>query len=145
VPIIVGGAAGPRSARLAAAWADEYNTTFPSPEVVRERKADVDRACEDAGREPLVFSMMTGCILGATEDEYLARARRLMDLSGRDGDVEHWLDGLGDEWILGTPEQAAERLGAYADAGLSRVFLQNQLHDDLEVVDLLGEVARLVA
>jgi F420-dependent oxidoreductase-like protein len=143
VPIIVGGAAGPRSARLAARWADEYNTTFPSPAGVRDRKANVDRACEEAGREPLVFSMMTGCILGATEEEFLARARRLMELSGRDGDVGAWLEGLRDEWILGTPEQAAERLGDYAEAGLSRVFLQNQLHDDLEVVALAGEVAQL--
>jgi F420-dependent oxidoreductase-like protein len=145
VPLILGGAAGPRSARLAARWGDEYNTTFPSPHAVRDRKADVDRACEAAGRDPLVFSMMTGCILGATEDEYRQRARRLMELSGRDGDVDAWLAGLADEWILGTPEQAAERLAVYADAGLARAFLQNQLHDDLEMVALLGEVARLLA
>src|SRR5690606_180438 len=94
VPIILGGRAGSRAARLAARWADEYNTTFPSPEAVRERKANIDRACEEAGREPLVFSMMTGCILGATEDEVLTRARRLMEVSGRDGDVHAWLDGL---------------------------------------------------
>ncbi|MEX0835417.1 MAG: TIGR03560 family F420-dependent LLM class oxidoreductase [Nitriliruptor sp.] len=145
VPIILGGRAGPRAARLAARWADEYNTTFPSPDAVRERKANIDRACEEAGRDPLVFSMMTGCILGANDDEVEDRARRLMALSGRDGDAGHWLDGLRDEWIIGTPEQAADRLADYADAGLSRVFLQNQLHDDLEVVALIGEVARLVA
>jgi F420-dependent oxidoreductase-like protein len=143
VPIIVGGAAGPRSARVAATWADEYNTTFPSPDAVRERKANIDRACEDAGRDPLVFSMMTGCILGATEDEFRDRARRLMELSGRDGEVSVWLDGLRDAWILGTPEQAAERLETYREAGLSRVFLQHQLHTDLEMVELIGQVADL--
>jgi F420-dependent oxidoreductase-like protein len=145
LPIIVGGAAGPRSARLAARWADEYNTTFPSPDAVRERRAAVDGACEDAGRAPLTFSMMTGCILGATEDEFRGRAERLMALSGRDGDVDGWLSGLEQEWILGTPERAAERLGTYADAGLDRAFLQHQLHDDVEMVALVGEVARLVA
>lgn len=145
VPIIVGGSAGPRGARLAARWADEYNTTFPTPDAVRERKAAIDRACDEAGRDPLVFSMMTGCILGATEEEALARARRLMQVSDRDGDVGTWLDGLRDEWIVGTPEQAAERLEVYRDAGLSRVYLQNQLHDDVEMVALMGEVARLTA
>jgi alkanesulfonate monooxygenase SsuD/methylene tetrahydromethanopterin reductase-like flavin-dependent oxidoreductase (luciferase family) len=144
VPVILGGAAGPRSARLAARWGDEYNTTFPSPDTVRERKGNVDRACEEARRDPLVFSMMTGCILGATEDAYRDRARRLMALSGRGGDVDAWLAGLREEWILGTPEQAAERLSDYAGVGLSRVFLQHQLHDDLEMVALMGEVARLV-
>ncbi|MEX1177672.1 MAG: TIGR03560 family F420-dependent LLM class oxidoreductase [Nitriliruptor sp.] len=145
VPIIIGGRAGPRAARLAARWADEYNTTFPTPEAVRERKANIDRTCEQAGRDPLVFSMMTGCILGASDDEVRSRGRRLMEHSGRDGDVDTWLDGLRGEWIVGTPAQAAERLGEYADAGLSRVFLQNQLHDDVEVIDLMGEVAQLVA
>ncbi|WP_052668306.1 TIGR03560 family F420-dependent LLM class oxidoreductase [Nitriliruptor alkaliphilus] len=145
VPIILGGRAGPRGSRLAARWADEYNTTFPSPDAVRERRANVDRACEEVGREPLVFSMMTGCLLGATEDEVRTRARRLMEVSGRDGDVDGWLDGLRDEWIVGTPEQAAERLEVYRDAGLSRVFLQHQLHDDLEMVALVGEVAKLTA
>jgi alkanesulfonate monooxygenase SsuD/methylene tetrahydromethanopterin reductase-like flavin-dependent oxidoreductase (luciferase family) len=144
VPIILGGAAGPRSARLAARWGDEYNTTFPSPETVRDRKANIDRACEGVGRDPLVFSMMTGCILGDSEAAYRDRARRLMEVSGEDGDVDAWLGGLTDEWILGTPAQAAERLSVYADAGLSRVFLQHQLHDDLEMVALVGEVARLV-
>lgn len=145
VPIILGGKAGPRSARLAARWADEYNTIFASPDVVRDRKGKVDRACEEAGRDPLVFSVMTGCLLGATEGELHDRARRLMALSGRDGDVDAWLDGLRGEWIVGTPEQAAERLGVYREAGLSRVFLQHQLHDDLEMVALMGEVAKLTA
>ena len=44
-PIIVGGAAGPRSAALAARYADEYNTVFATPAETRERRATVERAC----------------------------------------------------------------------------------------------------
>src|SRR5688500_8354775 len=44
-PLLMGGAAGPRSAELAARWADEYNTPVASPEQVRERKARIDDAC----------------------------------------------------------------------------------------------------
>lgn len=142
IPIILGGRAGPRSSRLAARWADEYNTTFPSPDDVRARKAKIDRACEEEGRDPLVFSMMTGCILGEDEADVRRRAQRLMAWSGQDGDVDAWLESLRGQWVVGTPERAAERLSVYADAGLSRVFLQNQLHDDLEMVALVGEVAR---
>ena len=36
-PLIMGGLAGPRSAALAARYADEYNTVFPTVEQVRER------------------------------------------------------------------------------------------------------------
>jgi F420-dependent oxidoreductase-like protein len=142
VPLIIGGTARSRSARLAARWADEYNTVFPSPDDVRERKAAVDAACADAGRSPLTFSMMTGCVLGADEAEFRDRAALLHERSGADGDVDAWLDGLREEWILGTPEQAAERLETYRDVGLERVFLQHQLHDDVDMVPVVGDLAR---
>ena len=61
-PIIIGGNAGPRSAALAARYADEYNTVFATPAEVGERRAVVERACEEAGREPLPFSLMTGVV-----------------------------------------------------------------------------------
>jgi F420-dependent oxidoreductase-like protein len=140
VPLILGGMAGPRAARLAARFADEYNTVFPTPDAVRQRRHSIEVACQEVGREPLTFSMMTGCLLGADESEVRERAGRLMGLSGRDGDLDAWLDGLRGEWIVGTVDQAAARLQVYADAGLDRVMLQHQLHDDLEMVALLGEL-----
>jgi len=60
LPLIMGGAAGPRAARLAAAYADEYNTVNPTVEEVRERRAAIAAACEKAGREPMPFSVMFG-------------------------------------------------------------------------------------
>jgi F420-dependent oxidoreductase-like protein len=56
--LIVGGSAGPRGAALAARWADEYNTVGPTPKQARERKARVDAACAEAGRNPITFSAM---------------------------------------------------------------------------------------
>ena len=41
-PLLMGGNAGPRSASLAARYADEYNTPFPSLEQIRRRKANID-------------------------------------------------------------------------------------------------------
>ena len=58
LPLIMGGSAGPRAARLAASYADEYNTVDPSVEEVRERGAAIAAACEKAGREPIPFSVM---------------------------------------------------------------------------------------
>ena len=49
-PLIIGGNAGPRSAALAARYADEYNTVFATADEIRERRATVERACEQAGR-----------------------------------------------------------------------------------------------
>jgi F420-dependent oxidoreductase-like protein len=141
VPVIVGGTAKPRSARIAATWADEYNTVFASPDEVRDRKAAVDAACEAAGRAPLTFSMMTGCVVGADETEFRDRAERLRTWSGADAPLDDWLDGLTDTWILGSVDRAAHRVADYADAGLDRVMLQHLLHDDTEMVALLDQLA----
>jgi F420-dependent oxidoreductase-like protein len=140
VPLILGGMAGPRSARLAARFADEYNTVFPSLEAVTERKARLDAACAEADRAPLPLSIMTGCLLGRDEAELRDRAARLKERSGADGDLDAWLDGLRAEWVVGTVEQAAARLADFTEVGVSRFMLQHQLHDDLEMVALLGDL-----
>jgi F420-dependent oxidoreductase-like protein len=69
--LIVGGSAKPRGAALAARWADEYNTVYPSPDEARERRERIAAACQAAGRETLTFSAMLP--LEGTSSE-LARA-----------------------------------------------------------------------
>jgi F420-dependent oxidoreductase-like protein len=135
-PLIMGGVAGPRSAALAARFADEYNTTFPSVAEVRERRARIVEACERAGRDPIPFSVMTGVLVGADASELQDRARRLGSKTGRDPD--ELLSSPPHAWIVGTVDQAAEQLGALRDAGVSRIMCQHLLHEDLEAVALLG-------
>ena len=140
VPIILGGSAGPRAARLAARFADEYTPTFPTPDEARERKARIDAACAEADRAPLTFSIMTGCLVGVDDAEVRDRAARLKERSGAQGDLDAWLDGLREAWVIGTLEQAAERLATYRAAGVDRFMLQHQLHDDLDMVALVGQL-----
>jgi len=141
IPLILGGVAGPRSSRLAARFADEYNTVFPTLDAVAERRANLDAACASADREPLPLSIMTGCLLGRDEAEVRARATLLHERSGGDVGFDAWFDELRPAWVIGTVEQAAERLAAFTDAGVSRFMLQHQLHDDLDMVSLLGRLA----
>jgi F420-dependent oxidoreductase-like protein len=136
-PIVMGGAAGPRVARLAARWADEYNTPFASVEQCRVRRAAVAAACEREGREPIAFSLMAPCCVGRDEQETLERARRRLERSGRDDDPS---DLLGqDNVLVGAVNQVVARLREYADAGVERVFLQHLDHADLDMVRLIGE------
>ncbi len=142
-PLIMGGSAGPRSAALAARYADEYNTPFATLQDIATRKAAVTAACEATGREPLPFSVMTGFVVGADEAELRDRAVRLGERIGSTADAL-----LGDPpaaWIFGTIERAAEQLGALRDAGVHRVMCQNLLHDDLDVLALIAELAPGVA
>src|SRR4051794_41289859 len=55
-PLIMGGAAGPRAARLAARFADEYNTVMPTLEQVAERRASIGGAGAKGGRGPVPLS-----------------------------------------------------------------------------------------
>jgi alkanesulfonate monooxygenase SsuD/methylene tetrahydromethanopterin reductase-like flavin-dependent oxidoreductase (luciferase family) len=137
-PIVLGGAAGPRAARLAARWADEYNTIFATPEKCRDRRARIVEACEREGREPIPFSLMTACCVGRDREETLARARRRLDRTGRDGGDPAELFG-DDSTLIGTVDEVVARLGSYRDAGVERVFLQHLDHADLEMVRLIGE------
>jgi F420-dependent oxidoreductase-like protein len=135
-PLIIGGSGGARSVRLAARYADEYNTPFPTLDDVRERRESVLRACEAAGRGPLPFSVMTGLLIGADESELRDRASRLGERIGSDADS--LLNDPPPAWIVGTVERAVEQLGTLRDAGVSRVMCQNLLHDDLDVVAMIG-------
>ncbi|HEY5429875.1 MAG TPA: TIGR03560 family F420-dependent LLM class oxidoreductase [Solirubrobacteraceae bacterium] len=136
-PLIMGGSGGPRSARMAARYADEYNTPFPTLQDIRQRKGAVDSACEAAGRDPLPFSIMTTLLVGVDDADLRARAERLADRSG--GTAEGLLSDPPPAWIVGTVDQAIEQLVARRDAGVSRVMCQHLLHDDLDLLGIIGE------
>lgn len=136
-PLLMGGLAGPRSAALAARYADEYNTVFATREEVRARREAIARACEQAGRPPLPFSLMTGVVVGEDAGQVRERARRLAAKIGADSD--DLLTSPPHGWIVGTVEQAAEQLLALRAIGVDRVMCQQLVHEDLEAVAVLGE------
>jgi alkanesulfonate monooxygenase SsuD/methylene tetrahydromethanopterin reductase-like flavin-dependent oxidoreductase (luciferase family) len=129
-PIIVGGTAKPRTVRAAVQWADEYNTVFASVDEARERKRILDEAAREAGREPLRFSLMTGCVVGRDEGELQDRLKQFRDISGQDA-----------PGISGTVDQVVSKLREYEQVGVERVMLQNLVHEDVDMVSVLGEVA----
>jgi F420-dependent oxidoreductase-like protein len=126
-PLIVGGLAGPRGAGLAARFADEYNTVFPTLDDVRTRKQAIEAACEKQGRPPIPLSIMTGVVVGRD------RFRRVAEKIGADPD-----DAPPPGWVTGTVDEAAEQLAALKEAGVSRVMCQHLLHEDLETIAILG-------
>jgi F420-dependent oxidoreductase-like protein len=139
-PLIFGGSAGPRSAALAARWADEYNVNFCSVDEIRARRARVLAAWEAAGRHaPPTFSFMTGTVIGADEADLHRRAARLMEMEGETGDPAAWLKSVAGEYVVGTVPQVIDRLGELSDAGVDRIMMQHLLHDDLDMVRLIGE------
>jgi alkanesulfonate monooxygenase SsuD/methylene tetrahydromethanopterin reductase-like flavin-dependent oxidoreductase (luciferase family) len=137
-PIIMGGNAGPRAARLAAAYADEYNTVYATLDECRERRERIVRACQEAGRDPIPFSLMTGLITGADRAGVVHYASRLSTWRGKDGDGEALLAETPPSWLVGTPDEVVEQLRALEQAGVERVMLQHLLHRDLETLELVA-------
>lgn len=146
--LICGGLAQRKSLGIAAKWADEYNTTFPTLDECAERYARFELACEEAGRDPvtMVFSAMTGCLVGTDGVDVKRRARAVMEKTGITGSEDEWIDRGGERWVIGTVDQVVERLRAMEAAGVQRIMLQHLAFEDLEMVHLLGsEVAPKLA
>lgn len=141
--LIVGGQGSPRSFRLAARYADEFNLSSSSPDKAIEVNQALDEACRAIDRDPatLARSTMAGVLVGRDQDEVEARERALFELFGPDefADAEAWLDERRSRWVYGTPEQAREQLERFAAAGLERIMLQDFLPWDLDHIDVMGE------
>ncbi len=140
--IIVGGDGGPRMARLVAAYADEFNLTSAAVGRVAEAYGRVRSACEAAGRDPaeVTYSAMTGVLVGRDEADVRRRVVDLLRALGHEdeSDAEAWLAERRSRWVIGTPDEARERVAAFEGAGVQRLMLQNFLPRDLEMVGLLG-------
>jgi F420-dependent oxidoreductase-like protein len=142
-PIILGGRGGPRLAELAARYADEFNLLSASPDDAPAAYGRVRAACVEVGRDPdeLVYSAMTGVLVAESEADLQTRVADLMAALGRGAaDGEAWLAERRGRWIMGTPEEALERVAALERQGTERVMLQDFLPRDLDHVRLMGRV-----
>ena len=134
IPIIVGGAGRKRTPRLAARYAGEFNVPFMSAEDNARLFAGVREACEEAGRDPASMVQSSALVLCVGRDE--AEIARRAAAIGRE------VDELRAHGVAGTPAEAVDTLGRYAEAGAERVYLQVLDLADLDHLDLVaGEVA----
>jgi alkanesulfonate monooxygenase SsuD/methylene tetrahydromethanopterin reductase-like flavin-dependent oxidoreductase (luciferase family) len=140
--LLVGGQGSPRTYRLAARFADEFNLSSSGPDKAREAFAAADAACVAIERDPatLTHSTMAGVMIGRDDGEMAERlAATTKALGNAPGDRE-WLEERLERWITGTPEQAREKVARFADAGVERIMLQDFLPWDLDMIDVMGEV-----
>lgn len=139
-PLILGGSGGPRSLRLAARYADEYDTVMSTAAEIADLRKRLDAACEAEDRDPasLPLSMMTGWLVGADQEDLLDRASRLSQWKAQGDDGEAFIAGLRESTIKGTVPEAVEQLHELEAAGLTRLMAQHLLHRDLDAIGLLG-------
>lgn len=134
-PIILGGFGAKRTPELVARFGDEYNVPFADVETTVALGRNVDAACARLGRDPATVVRSAAQVVCVADDP--AELRRRAQGIGRSYDDDLALNG-----IAGSIEQAREKVGAFEEAGIERLYLQVL---DLTDLDHLNELARLGA
>jgi len=148
--LLIGGDGEVRLLAIVARYADEWNSHAPGPDAYRAKRARLEEHCRKVGRDPdqIRRSRMGGVLIAGDGREVLNRARWFKQFLTELADVpeDRVTDALkAKSWLVGTPEEVTEQLGAWSVAGIQRVMLQYYDLDDHEGLSLLGQVARMVA
>jgi F420-dependent oxidoreductase-like protein len=132
--ILVGGGGEQRTLRIAAKHADMTHWFPLGLDVLRHKNEVVDRYCEEIGRDPgTIERTMATPVVVATDE---AGVRRILDHVPEERRA--YVHG-------GTPEQAAEALRPYLDAGFTGFTFNNPIYSTPESIAAAGELLRLVA
>ncbi|WP_448331291.1 LLM class F420-dependent oxidoreductase [Streptomyces sp. DSM 41534] len=130
VPVLIGGQGTTRTPRLAAQYADEFNMPFASAEDSERQFGRVREAAEAAGRkgDDLVYSNALVACVGKDDAEVARRAAAI----GRE------VEEVKEDGLAGTPAEVVDKIGRYAEAGASRMYLQMLDLADLDHLELIS-------
>lgn len=124
-PIIIGGGGKRRGAQLVARFAEEFNVAFQSD---AETAAAVQRVRTAVDRD-IVYSAAQVLCVGRDGAELARRAT----VTG------YQLDELiASSGLAGSPAQVVDKIGRYADLGISRLYLQTLDLADLDHLELVA-------
>jgi F420-dependent oxidoreductase-like protein len=129
-PVIIGGGGPRRTPALAARYANEFNAAFVSPGDAAAAYGRVVEACQRAGREPSSMSFSGAQVVCCGKDE--AELRRRSDAIGRE------LSDLRENGLAGTPSEVVDKIGEFAAAGATTMYLQVLDLDDLGHLEVIA-------
>lgn len=142
VNLIVGGSGPTRTPRLAATWADEYNTFFRSAEELDARISVVREQAERLGRDHILCSVMGPGLVGSDEADYRERlARRAAEREMEPSELEERLTSNG--LPVGPVDRVAELLAGLEEVGVDRWYVQVIPHDGDTVAESAGPLLGL--
>jgi alkanesulfonate monooxygenase SsuD/methylene tetrahydromethanopterin reductase-like flavin-dependent oxidoreductase (luciferase family) len=126
--IWIGGGGERRTIPAAAKYADAWNAPYASPEAYANKASILDEACRRIGRDPASMgrAVNLGFYIGVDERDAESKRQHLPWTS-----ADPRFGGL----LTGTPSQAVERMGQYADAGAEQINLAIRApfdHDSLQ-------------
>jgi F420-dependent oxidoreductase-like protein len=132
--ILVGGGGEQRTLKIAAKHADMTHWFPLGLDALRHKTEVLERHCADVGRDPSTIerTMATPVLVAASEADGKAILERLPP--ERRAHV-----------VVGTPEQAAEGLRPYLDAGFTGFTFNNPVLPTAEAIGAAGELLRLIS
>ncbi len=141
IPMWAGGIGETRTLPLAARHADGWNAPYVAPEELRRLNRLLDRRCEDVGRDPATLERSVNLMFHLAVDA--AAPRRIEGaMTDQWGDMAERVRGGA---LLGTPDQAGERLMEYVAAGAGGINVALRAPIDDEALGLyLEQVAPAV-
>ncbi len=140
--LLAGGEGSPRSMRIAARYADEFNLSSSSPATAKEKFAALDAACAAIGRDPATMarSVMAGILIGRDDAELARRKHDLLAAFDNVDGGDAWFRTRERRWVIGTRDKARAMVDEFAAAGAERVMLQDFVPRDLEMIELMAEL-----
>jgi alkanesulfonate monooxygenase len=130
-PVIIGGHGARTTPRLAATYAQEFNLPFSPIETFRTQRQRVTEACEAIDRDPATMTWSAALVLCCGKDE--------AEVARRAGRIGREVDELRTNGAAGTPDEVLATLGTWAEAGVTRAYLQVLDLQDLEHLALVAE------
>ena len=129
-PVIIGGTGRRRTPALAARYADEFNAAFQPAAEAEAMFGRIREACAQAGRPAtaIAFSAAQVVCCGRDSAELTRRAAAI----GRD------VADLRANGLAGTPSEIVDKIGSFASAGASTLYLQVLDMSDLGHLELLA-------
>jgi F420-dependent oxidoreductase-like protein len=129
-PIILGGMGKPRSAALAARYADEYNVAFSPVATTEEVFGRVRAAVAEAGREADVVQYSAALTTVVARDG--------AELGRRAAAAGQTIDEVRTHGLGGSPAEVVDKLGQYGEIGADTCYLQILDLADLDHLELIA-------
>jgi len=108
LPLLIGGGGEQRTMRIAARFADQWNS-WTTPDVLAHKVKVLADRCSEIGRDPAEMHVSTQALLFMSSDEAWLAQRRQAD--------------TGQATIVGTPDEVVEIVARYRDAGADELII----------------------
>jgi F420-dependent oxidoreductase-like protein len=110
LPLLIGGGGERRTLPIAAQYADEWNA-WTTPDVLAHKLSVLREHCEQIGRDPNEIHVSTQALLYLSTDKLWLEDKR-QAAAGRPA-------------IIGTPDEVADIVARYRDAGADELIVPN--------------------